>query len=246
MEPGRHASIETLALEWDAALRRCVGGAQRLTVLYSGGLDSSLVAAGVRGLAQVELVTLGAAGSHDLVAAERGARILELPWRSRTLTKHDVEGALARNESLLAESRSTSQAVLVGISLALDSSSDPLVACGQGADELFLGYAHFERLSREEASQRRDKDLEQLLREDWPRSQALARSRGKSLVSPFLDPEFLEVARGLSIDDLQAGAGRKPFLRALAERLGLPDELVTRPKKAFQYGSGIERLLRRP
>ena len=58
---------------------------------------------------------------------------------------------------------------------------------GQGADELFFGYAHFRRLTLEEAQARQRLDLARLLDFEWPRAQRIAESLGHDLRSPFLD-----------------------------------------------------------
>lgn len=235
---------ELLAEQWRTAIRRAVGGAPRLAVLYSGGVDSSLVATGAREWADVKLVTVGVHGCADLRAAEEGALLLELPWVHREVLPSDVNRVLSAERTTLAGASLASQSVLIGLAIALETSPESRVICGQGADELFLGYAHFQGLSPDATRARRSEDLRRLQNEDWPRSLSLARRPGRSLASPFLDLEFVEYALGIPVERLREGSGRKPLLRELALRSGVPVELVYRPKRAFQYGSGIQRLLR--
>jgi asparagine synthase (glutamine-hydrolysing) len=237
-------AIEGLASKWHDAIERCIDGLSSVNVLYSGGLDSSVVAYSAKDVSDVRLVTVGTKDSSDLVAAERGSRVLDLPWVSRIIDRKDVEHVLQSDRDTLKDASAASRGVLVGLALALEATSESRVLCGQGADELFLGYAHFEGLSPIESLRRREEDLGRLLKDDWPRSVAMAERQGKELRSPFLEPEFLDQARELSIDQLRSGVGRKSLLRQVALTLGVPAELVTRPKKAFQYGSGIDRLLK--
>jgi asparagine synthase (glutamine-hydrolysing) len=229
-------------------LREAVGhsihGSAQVSVLYSGGLDSSLVACVARDLARVELVTVGVRGSSDLSAAESGSHVLDLPWAPRIIDLTDIQRVLLAGHASLANASRASRAVLVGTVLGAEAANCPVVLCGQGADELFLGYAHFDGLSPEDTSKRRQEDLDRLLGDDWPRAVELSRSHSKELRAPFLAPEFLINAREIAIERLRAGAGRKPLLRAVAMEMGVPEELIARPKKAFQYGSGIERLMK--
>jgi len=244
VERSSRSPVENLVPLWSEALHRVVGERSRLSVLYSGGLDSSMVAWGVRDLAEVELVTIGVPDSSDLVAAKEGAHALKLPWVHRAIDRHDVERILLADRPVFVGRTRISRAVLVSTALALETATTDRVVCGQGADELFLGYAHFEGLSSAQATKRREEDLGQLLAEDWPRSVLLAERHGKSLASPFLDSAFRECVESLPVDDLRSGSERKPALRDLARRLGLPAGLAGRPKKAFQYGSGVDKLLR--
>jgi asparagine synthase (glutamine-hydrolysing) len=235
--------VAEIASRWQEALARTVGRSRRVSVLYSGGLDSSLVAVGARSLAQVELVTVGVPGSSDLMAGNLGAARLGLEWVGRAITQRDVEFILESEKRILEGKSPVTQAVLAGLALGMDASTHYQILCGQGADELFLGYAHFEGLSVNQAMQRRERDLDKLLTEDWPPSLLIGEARGKSLLSPYLDPTFLRYARTLSIEQLRSGHGRKPLLQEVARRLGVPTELAGRAKKAFQYGSGIQGLL---
>lgn len=238
------ALLDTIATKWFSAMANARGGASRVSVLFSGGLDSSLVAFSLREEAELQLVTVGAPGSTDLRAAEEGARLLGLPLVSRTVDRNDVDKILREDRTVLEHTTPVSRAVLVSTALALDCSNGAHIVCGQGADELFLGYAHFEHLTAQETTERRRSDLRQLLEEDWPRSVLLAHRRNKALASPYLDPKFLDFVKALPVERLMRGTERKPILRDLADKLGLPATLAHRPKKAFQYGSGIGRLLR--
>lgn len=237
-------TVQKLAGEWLRAVSHVVARSPRVTVLYSGGLDSSLVAFSARELTQVGLVTVGVPGCHDLRAAEEGARLLRLPWTFWEVGPADVGRVVARDSEEVGRSRAASRPVLVGMALALDAAPDPRVLCGQGADELFLGYAHFRGLTGEVLEAQRTSDLDRLVQEDWPLSRSVARRRGKRLESPFLDAPFLDLLRSIPAPELSLGEGRKPVLRRLAQAVGLPSELARQPKKAFQYGSGLERLWR--
>ncbi len=239
------AQLDDLEHAWTDAVDRTVGEVRNWTVLYSGGLDSSLVAASFRDRAKVDLLTVGVPGSSDLRAAEEGARLLGLPWRGREVFDEDLRRIVGENAEGFAALSSPSRAVLVGLALGLDTARTRYVACGQGADELFLGYAHFEGTSDLEAERRRRGDLARLVEEDWPCSQQLAGRHARTLVSPFLEPRFFRHYSKLPIPELRSGLDRKHLLRQLARSVALPPELVGRPKRAFQYGSGIEKALRR-
>ena len=214
------------------------------SLLYSGGLDSSLVAHLMPRSCALVLESIGARGAPDLAAASEGAAALARPYREHTIGESDVATAMTRwrSELLVPEPY---RSVRTAVVLALERAQGPVVLCGQGADELFLGYAHYERLSSEGAHARRDRDLTRLTREDWPSAERTARELGLRLGSPFLDARLVEAVRALPIEWLAPKpTQRKPFLRAVARRAGLPVLLAERPKRALQYGSGVAKLVR--
>lgn len=236
--------VQEIARLWRDAVRRSVGSSGHVSVLFSGGLDSSLVARTARELAGLELVTVGVSGSHDLTAAEDGARELSLPWRPRTIGPPDVDRMWEAHRVEVEGVRPASRAVLIGLALAVETTNTVTVLCGQGADELFLGYAHFSGRAPGEVESRRAADLDKLRREDWPAIQSISGRLGKRIESPFLDHRLMSYVLQLPIGTLQAGGERKRLLRRVALDLGVPERLAARDKKAFQYGSGIERLVR--
>ncbi len=135
--------------------------------------------------------------------------------------------------------------MLVAFALAVERSPPGPVLCGQGADELFLGYAHFRGLDVVAAAERSEADLKQLLERDWPVSQRIAERLGRSVVAPYLHPEFVRAARAIPIELRRPDPTPKGFFRQWALRRGLPPAIATRPKRALQFGSGIDRLLPR-
>ncbi len=226
------------------AIERAARDSGELTVLFSGGVDSSLIAWVLRPV-RPRLFTIGASGSADLESARSGARELGLPLEEGLVDGSRVRRALHQWAKELVLLKEPARSVTVATALALEMAPPGRLLMGQGADELFLGYAHFRGLSATESRLRQLADWSALVDRDWPRAQRIARALGRELVSPYLDPEVEAAAHACAASLLgKEGEPMKPVLRSAARALGLPDSLATRPKKALQYGSGVTRLLR--
>ncbi len=238
-------TFAALDVAFDAACAPWREGIAPLELLFSGGVDSGLLAFELRQRPELTLVTIGRPESHDLLAAEAAARTLGLPCRGETVTVDEIR-ALEREltETLPALPR-TARSVLASLGLALARCRAATVLCGQGADELFLGYAHFRHEGPATAETRADDDLRALLSRDWPAARALARASGRELVAPYLDPGFVRVARSIPIARRLPDPDPKALFRRWAMRRGLPESIALRPKKAMQFGSGIDRWIRR-
>jgi asparagine synthase (glutamine-hydrolysing) len=214
-------------------------------VLFSGGVDSALIAeaAGRRGLPT--LLTIGVPGSADLgfvrSILERWGPTPDLVEVSETEILAEAEGGNA----FWNDASPVARSVIISLSLALRRSAPGIVLCGQGADELFLGYAHFRGLDPRAASARATVDLADLLEREWPRTLKVASALGRDLRAPFLDPEFISAAQRLPIVERSPGRETKRPLRALARARGIPEAICSRPKRALQYSSGVDRILRR-
>ncbi len=225
------------------AIEACSARTEHLSVLFSGGLDSSLIVWMLRSVPDLRLVTVGTPGSADLAAAGEAAEQLGRPWIPCVVTHADLQQGRARWGTEIRESGQM-ESVLLGLALALEASPTPTVLCGQGADELFLGYAHF--VGKDAAAVRaiQRKDWARLIETDWPQAVACGRRLGKALRSPYLDSNLSKFLLKLPVEILQPSPERKGLLRLVAAREGLPSALVHRAKRAFQYGSGIDRALR--
>lgn len=227
---------------FERAVRSALTPSAPTTLLYSGGVDSTLVAHAAKSIAPVTLLTVGVDGSTDLREAESGAAWLGLPWRAVLVGPAEVREALAAHD--LRRRTEPARSVLVSLAVAFRACDSRRVLMGQGADELFGGYAHFRDLDEPQRERRRQEDWTRLLDVDWPATLAIAESLGRDVRAPFLNPELAEEALALPVPSAIGGQPTKSTLRRWAGERGIPSWLADRPKRAMQYGSGIARLVR--
>jgi asparagine synthase (glutamine-hydrolysing) len=226
------------------ALAPLRGATTPLGILFSGGVDSALLAWELRDRQGVSLWTLGREGSDDLLAGKSRATRLGLAWHGMPIGAEDVRAADERFREPLEGSTPVVRAVLLSLALAIERAEPTELVCGQGVDELFLGYAHFRSLSEATSEQRSHDDLARLQDSDWPRTLGVAQSVGTKLHAPYLSPGFVAASLRIPISLRIPRDQPKRFFREWAVSRGLPADLALRPKKAMQYGSGVDALLR--
>jgi asparagine synthase (glutamine-hydrolysing) len=220
------------------ATKRAVGNEERVAVAYSGGLDSSIVAALSIEITATKCYTCAVRGSHDADVVGALARGQGVDWEPIELRPEGVT-ARVKQASLALETVDPSRIAytipLIGV---LEKASERLVLAGTGADELFGGYAKYTE-SEDPSAQMRE-DLEKMRREAAMVRMAFS---GKRLALPFEDGRVVELASGLPLDAVIGPSGNKLVLRDVARHLGL--ESHSRPKKAAQYSSGVLKEMRR-
>jgi asparagine synthetase B (glutamine-hydrolysing) len=194
---------------FEEALRPLRQEAEPLGVLSSAGVDSALLAWELRDRPRIALYTMGRRGSPDLEAGRIGAERLGLPWEGLSIDARVVQEAEGRFSSELEGLPHVVQVVLLSLALAIERAPPAHLVCGQGADELFLGYAHFQHLSAPEAERRSIEDMARLREVDWPRTLRVADRAGKTLVAPYLSRSFEEAVRQVP-PDLRLPRGRPP------------------------------------
>jgi asparagine synthase (glutamine-hydrolysing) len=206
-------------------------------VLFSGGIDSSVVAALVARHSEPTLYTVGVEGAHDLTIGKSTAESLGLNWVGVVVGEDEIAQAIKGMVPIFGTSPLT-LSFEMPLYLVLGVAGEDLLLCGQGADELYAGYSRYR--SMDEASMRSAMahDVEALIAHGMGIERGAAEAFGKTLVHPFLDPEVVRVSLELPLDMLLRGDENKAILRDVGRAIGL-GPIADRKKKAAQYGSGI-------
>lgn len=215
----------------------------RTAVLFSGGLDSSLLTALAKPRSDLRLYTVGYPGSHDLDAGRKGAEEMGLPWEPILID----DTILAEAVTFLRDHMGLTDPVMISFEIPLyvvcSKVREKVLLSGQGADELFGGYARYAAMSPSELGRARAEDLQRLLFEGFLREVRMAEGFGKTLVCPYLDLNVIEAALSIPCEELFGELGNKQPLRRIAASMGLGSAKA--PKKAAQYGSGVMKAMKR-
>lgn len=240
---GERITDENIASE---ALFNAIGRAVRkrtyspCAIAFSGGLDSSLIAALCP---EAELYSVGMAGSHDIMQTKKAARILGLDDKLHLheLTMGEVESAIPD----VIRAIESEDPLKVSIALPLffaskDAHRDCIrvMLSGQGADELFAGYRRYESMGHEELEHALRCDLDDIAMNNLERDDAATMANSTELRVPYLDREVVELALRVA-PGLKVYRGVRKYILRLCARKILPDELAYKEKKAAQYSSGI-------
>jgi asparagine synthase (glutamine-hydrolysing) len=222
-------------------------------VFLSGGLDSTLVAAiAARWYARrgerLQTFAVGLADSSDVLAARRAADVLGTEHRERIYTAHearaavpDVVRAIEHFDPSLVRS-----AVANWFVAQLAAEHVKVVLTGEGADELFAGYAYYHDAFDEPEGLHGElvATLEELHGLNLQRCDRVTMAHSLEARVPFLDRQVIALALGLPAAWKATAPGtREKALLRRAFAGWLPDDLLWRGKEQFGDGSGAASVL---
>lgn len=229
-------------------------------VLVSGGLDSSVIAVLTnKYFPACELFSFGTLRNSDKPFTEILGKHLHknIGWLNISLL--DLEKNLETVKKLLIKANVETDLTNLSLGLGyflifkkIKNAGIEFVFTGQGPDILFAGYHRYRSIrasggrsvgeSEYQINQMIIKDLP-LLEVDKRRDSAIAEFFGLKLVNPYLEPDFVKLALEIPAEFKIKDKIEKYIVRHYAKMIGLPIDLATRPKKAFQYSTGIQSLL---
>jgi asparagine synthase (glutamine-hydrolysing) len=230
----------------------------KIGVLLSGGVDSSLVAKITHEIAEREGIKIvcysaGVTGSPDLEYAEGFAQELSLQLKTRRLDINAVESYIPIMVQAVEERDFVQVEAGIGVFAAMEMAKQDgmeIIFSGQGADELWGGYVWDPEIIKE-------KGYEEFVRREWEdigradietldRENKLASWLGLEASFPYLDLGVIKLAANVA-PQLKVRSPRdklgKYVHRRLAEVLGIPSRYAYRHKDAAQHGSGIHAVL---
>lgn len=238
------------------SIRRITHGVEKISVAFSGGLDSALTALLAKNAnCNVEAVSVGLPGSQELSNVEHFARELDLPITIETFGLDSLEEYVRRVVWL------TEEPSLMKVSVAVPLHWAAMVAakrgcrvmlCGQGSDELYGGYYKYARTLDEKGRRALVAELYRSVLDsaqvNYERDDQATAPFGVELRTPFADLDVIEFSLAIpSQFKVKAGNDltRKWVLRNVAKEEGLPEDMVWRRKKAIQHGTGVENAIRK-
>jgi asparagine synthase (glutamine-hydrolysing) len=226
-----------------------LAGRDDIAVAFSGGVDSAVVATGAP---DAPLYVVGFPGAPDVEAAVDAAAAMGRDLRVVELDHDDLLRAVPAVARATKRTNPMDLAIavplfLVGERAAADGFD--ALALGQGADELFGGYA---KVVDPATDHRVDADTVRgavretvsTLPEQLPRDVLTLRAAGVEPLTPLLHDDVVGASLSLPADLLVDGDERKVALRRVASER-LPERVAAADKKAVQYGSYVSRELDR-
>ncbi|HJU95631.1 MAG TPA: asparagine synthase (glutamine-hydrolyzing) [Nitrososphaera sp.] len=236
------------------AMEKRVQDFQRIGIIFSGGIDSVLIAyLASKMVPEVICYTGGVTGSSDIIYARQIADRLGLKLKVCELTQEGVERLIPEVMNVIEDSNAGQVEVALPVYCAVKLAHEDgikVMLTGQGADELFGGYSWYAKVVEKEGYKmlRRHmiEDLLLLYKETLEREDKITMAHSIELREPFLDPDVIKVALATSLR-LNVRGERDSFgkhvHRKLAETLGIPRDIAYRIKEAAQHGSGMHGML---
>lgn len=226
----------------------------RLGVIFSGGIDSVLVAKLLqREGKDIVCYCTGTEGSGDILAARSVAEDLGLRLKTAIITESNVEAILPEVIRNVEESGLLQVEVAIPMYLAARMASEDnirVMYTGQAADELFAGYPWYNDTLEEfgylRLHEKLWEDLNFLYTDTLEREDKLTMAHSIELRAPYLDRDVILTAMRIS-PRLKLGGRddtlRKRVHRQVAVELGVPPYLAYRVKDPAQSGSGIHSII---
>lgn len=236
---GRYADLDR-AIQTAVSLRSTCLDSERAAVAFSGGPDSALIAA----LSGLPCITAGVRGSHDLQWANETASLMGIETCSVTVSEDEIEGILPDVTRTIPKPTPLNveiAATLWFVTREAAAQGFTRLLLGQGADELFGGYARYRACPDPGAAMAADLAN---IGSQLERDQAVASRFGLLFSLPYLDCRVVRAAAAIPAGEkVKKEIGKIP-LREVASDRTCP-EIAWHPKKAMQYGSGISRVIRK-
>lgn len=246
-------ALDSLKFHLDNSFKR-LKGEEKCAVLFSGGVDSSLAALLTKKHCNdTLLITARCKGSHDEEVAVRAAKAMSLDIVEVRIESDSLWDALPQVVHSIKTRNKMDVEITIPFFFAAREAREQgcnLIVSGQGPDELFAGYARYEKLMVQQGTEK----VEEALWADFSvtdeaniqRDTRAIGFHGLETFFPFLDLDFAKTAltlpATLNINPIRKPA-RKLLFRELAMKFGVPREVAMAPKRATQYSSGTTKML---
>lgn len=225
-----------------------------VALLFSAGVDSTLIAILLKKLnVNTTLYTIGTENSQDLKFSKKVAKDIDMPLKTWIINQEIIEKQLEDTINTIEDTNLMK--IGVGMTIKLTSQlaskdNQKVILSGQGADELFCGYNRYKNKydTPAELLDELTHDLNNMYHVNLERDDKATMSNSLELRVPFLDRKVIGTAVKTPIKYMlhsNEDKIRKHILREVAYEMGVPEYIAFRPKKAAQYGTGIDKIIKK-
>lgn len=208
-------------------------------LLFSGGLDSSVLAAINPGIKAIT-VSLESYG-EDIDYSEKAAGFLKAERVHRSVSIKEASDAIPEVIRILKSfdpAIPNDLAVYFGLKQAKDLGIKEVIT-GDGSDELLAGYSFMRDIANLAGY------IRKISQKMYFSSNAIAESFGIDLIQPFMQKDVVELALAipinLKIKERNGESHGKWILRKAFEDM-LPERIIWQGKRPLEYGSGMSEL----
>jgi asparagine synthetase B (glutamine-hydrolysing) len=235
-----------------AVQERIPEGTGKLGVLFSGGVDSSLIALILKNAGQeFTCYTLGFKAEdtkepEDVEAACQAAEKIGVKLKTIILDLEEAETLIKKTVKIMGKELNNVinigvGGVVLGCIEMAKHDGVKFFFSGLGSEEIFAGYQRH-RLSKDRQEECWQ-GLINMYERDLLRDSTLVSSSNVAFLTPFLDEKLMAVAMRVPDKFKMNEQHSKLILRQVAEELGLPKEVAWRAKRAAQYGSRLDKAI---
>jgi asparagine synthase (glutamine-hydrolysing) len=240
-DPGE--GIKLLRLLLEDSIRARVDTDLTVGVILSGGLDSSIVLTHVREMhPDCVALTVGAPGSEDLQFARRLTADLGVPHEVIEIRPGDIHADDVREAIRMSELTEYGDIINAVVSVPLFARARALgvkvLLTGDGSDELFGGYAMYDRIGASTSRRLFLHKIRNLHRTELQRVDRVSMGHGVEARVPYLDLSLVELALRLPVS-LKVRDGQEKWIIRQAFADVLPDYVRLRPKNPMSHSSGL-------
>jgi asparagine synthase (glutamine-hydrolysing) len=233
-----------------------VSGLKELAVAFSGGLDSSIIAFLAKNFGvEVHLISVSLKNQPEIECAKKAAEALNLPLHINLYSEKAVEEVLPKVLWLIEGSNPVKTSIGIPVFWTAEKASEMgfrVMIAGQGADELFGGYKRYLddylRYGEESVQKTIFNDIVRMYENNFERDSKICNFHNVELRLPFATYQLAKFSASLPLQlkiESPNDMLRKIVLRKVAEDMGLPHFIVNKPKKAIQYATGVNKVIKK-
>ncbi|MHA2155480.1 MAG: asparagine synthase C-terminal domain-containing protein [Candidatus Hodarchaeales archaeon] len=251
--------IKHLSRESETAVMNSIGKYRNIGLLYSGGVDSSIIALILKkNNVPFTAYVVGVANSPDVIMAQRASKILDIDLQIVLIDEYLVERDLKEIDEIIQTKlfsttittvpRVVSLEVAIvlyfGIKKASEDECD-VIFSAIGTEEFFIGFS----LESRHLDQNRTllditlRKMESIYTRDMYRNYRLSSHFNIGLKTPFVSTKLYELALAIPIKLKVQNEIKKFIWRRTGLSMGLPKEIADRKNKATQFGSSSSKLI---